>query len=395
MVIFLIARLSSSLRTGSQLGFLRHHGSHISYSFSSVAQLSQSNGPKQDRDGDHSFTAFYLVNSCGMSAKVAGKVSKRIELKDLDQPNSVLNLLRSYGFSDPQISKIVVCCPRLLMANPEHNLLPRLRFMQSIGFSADEIPELFSYNPSLLFYSLEKRIIPHYEALRSVLDDDWKVRKCLRCSTWSICSYDVKNIVPNIKVLRDVGVPQSSVFSLICRRANLVFMNQSMFGEYVKFVKETGIEPFKFAFGEALIIVTQMNKSTWESKLDVFEKLGWSRDVTLSAFRRFPRVMALSEKNIANTIKFFVDEMGLQLEDIARSPSILSFSLKLRIIPRWSVVKILKSMGLVKDNTSPISVIIANEQKFLESFVIKFQESVPQLLKLYRGELGPLPEVHA
>ncbi|KAK4275602.1 hypothetical protein QN277_018652 [Acacia crassicarpa] len=395
MLIFLIARFSSSLRTRAQLGFRHHYASHIYYSYSSVAKLSQSNRLEQTRDENHSFTVSYLMNSCGLSAKVAGEVSKRVELKDSDKLNSMLNLLRSYGFLDPQISKLVTCYPRVLLANPEHNLLPRLRFFQSIGFSASEMSELFSYNPKLLMLGLEKRIIPHYEALKSVLHDDWKVRKCLKCSTWSIGSYDVKNIIPNIKFLRDEGVPESLIFSLLSRRANVAFMNQSKFGEYVKFVKETGIEPFKAAFVEALVVVTQVNKSTWELKLDTFERFGWSREVTLFAFSRAPKIMAMSEKNIADTMKFLIDKMGLRLEDITGNPCILRYSLKNRIVPRWSVVKILKMKGLIKDDISLTTIIVTGENKFLEDFVIKFQESVPQLPKLYKGELGPLPEVQA
>ncbi|KAK4275607.1 hypothetical protein QN277_018657 [Acacia crassicarpa] len=398
MLTFLFARLSSSslpCRRTTQLGFLHQHASLISYSFSSVSKLSQSNQPKKDRDGYFSFTVSYLMNSLGMSTEVATKLSKRFKLKDPDQPDSVLNLLRSYGFSDPQISKIVGCYPQVLLANLEHNLLPRLRFVQSIGFAASEIPELFSFNPSLLILSLEKRIIPHYEVLKSVLDDDGKGRKCLKGSIWRIRSYDVKNVVPNIKVLRDEGVPQSSVYSLLYRRANVAFMNRSSFFEYVKFVKETGIEPSKAAFVEALIVVTQLSKSTWELKLDIFERCGWSRDVTLLAFSKYPNLMGMSEKKITSIMKFLIDEMGLRLEDIAGCPKILSYSMKQRIVPRWSVVKILKRKGLIKESVSLNTVIIISEKKFLDSFVFKFREKVPRLLEIYRGELGYFPEVRA
>ncbi|XP_028751913.1 uncharacterized protein LOC114711661 [Neltuma alba] len=327
-----------------------------------------------------------------MSAEVAGKISKSVELKDPDKHDSVLRLLRSYGFSDTQISRTVKYYPRLLLANPEQNLLPKLRFIHSIGFSASELSDLFSFNPKLLIYSLEKRIIPHYEALKSVLDDDRKVRKCLKYSAWTMCSYDVKNIFPNLKVLRDEGMPQCSVVSLLCRRANVAFMNQSMFVEYVKFVKETGINPSEAAFVEALLAVTQMSKSTWESKLDAFESCGWPRDVTLLAFSKFPQIMGMSAKKITDTMKFFVDEMGLRSEDVAGCPTILSYSLKQRIAPRWSVVKILKMKGLIKENVSLNYVIILSEKKFLENFVVKFEESVPRLLKIYEGDSSFLPK---
>ncbi|KAI9114194.1 hypothetical protein K1719_014844 [Acacia pycnantha] len=398
MLNFLIARLSSSSlpcwRT-TQLGFRHHNASLISYSFSSVAKFAQSNQPEQNRHGNFTFTVSYLMNNLGMSAEVAGKLSKRFELKDLDKPNSVLSLLRSYEFSDAQIFKIVKCFPQVLAANHEQNLLPKLRFIHSVGFSASEIPELFSSNPTLLFLSLEKRIIPHYEALKRVLGDDCKVKRCLKGSRWNVVSYGVMNIVPNINFLRDEGVPQSSVLTLLYRSANVAFINQSKFVDNVKFVKETGIQPFKVAFIDAIIVVSVVGKSTWELKLGIFERLGWSRDVTLSAFSKFPSIMRMSEEKITNTMKFFVDQMGLQLEDIVGCPTIFSYSLKQRIIPRWSVVKMLRMKGLIKGNMSLLSIIIMGEKKFVENFVMKFQESVPQLLELYNGESRAVPEVLA
>ncbi|KAI9114134.1 hypothetical protein K1719_014784 [Acacia pycnantha] len=398
MLNFLIARLSSSSlpcwRT-TQLGFLHHNASLISYSFSSVAKFAQSNQPEQNRHGNFTFTVSYLMNNLGMSAEVAGKLSRRFELKDLDKPHSVLSLLRSYEFSDAQIFKLVKCFPQVLAANPEQNLLPKLRFIHSVGFSASEIPELFSSNPTLLFLSLEKRIIPHYEALKRVLGDDCKVKRCLKGSRWNVVSYDVMNIVPNINVLRDEGVPQSSVLTLLYKSANVAFINQSKFVDNVKFLKETGIQPFKVAFIDAIIVVSVVGKSTWESKLGIFERLGWSRDVTLSAFSKFPNIMRMSEEKITNAVKFFVDQMGLQLEDIAGCPTIFGYSLKQRIIPRWSVVKMLRMKGLIKSNMSLLSIIIMGEKKFVENFVMKFQESVPQLLELYSGESRAVPEVLA
>ncbi|XP_028751911.1 uncharacterized protein LOC114711659 [Neltuma alba] len=236
------------------------------------------------------------MNSFGMPAEIAGKLSKWVELKDPDKHDSVLSLFRNYGFSDTQIYRTVRSFPHVLLLNPEHTLSPKLKYLHSVGFSPSEIPGLVSSNPTLLIFSLEKRIIPHYEALKGVLGDDWKVRKCLKNSRWNACSYGVMNIVPNVKVLRDEGVPQSSVFTLLSRGANIAFMNQSKFVECVNSVKEIGIEPFTRVFVDALVVITMLNKSTWELKLDIFERCGWSRDVTLLAFSKVPRIMFFSEQ---------------------------------------------------------------------------------------------------
>lgn len=70
-------------------------------------------------------------------------------------------------------------------------------------------------------------------------------------------------------------------------------------------------------------------------------------------------------------MKFLVFEMGVPLEHIAKRAASLGYSLKQRNIPRCSIVKILKSKSLI----DIISIISINEKKFLEKFVIRFQES--------------------
>ncbi|XP_028779667.1 uncharacterized protein LOC114736055 [Neltuma alba] len=328
-----------------------------------------------------------------MSAKAAIEVSKRIHLKSPCKPDSVLNLFRGYGFSDSQISKIVKLSPVVLSANPEKTILPKLKYFQSLGFSCSELPGLLMSHSVILDWSLKNRLIPFCEALKSVLNDDEKVRIALRRSRWFLIYWEVNNLAPNMKVLTDLGVPRSSICALLTALPNVAFMNPAKFVECVKFANEAGIDPSKVVFIQAIIVLAQVKKSSWESKLDLFERFGWSRNVTLSAFSKFPHCMLLSEENLTSKMKFLVDEMGCSLEDIAGCPTILSYSLK-RIIPRWSVIKILKINGLAADDKWSLPyIIIVSEKNFREKFVIRFQEIVPQLPKIYKDELRALSQV--
>ncbi|KAK4275642.1 hypothetical protein QN277_018686 [Acacia crassicarpa] len=83
------------------------------------------------------------MSSLGLCRKVATEVSKKVQLKDPNKPNSVLNLFKSYEFSDTQISTVV-------LSKPEKNLLPRLRFLQSIVFSSSELQDPIISNYGLL-----------------------------------------------------------------------------------------------------------------------------------------------------------------------------------------------------------------------------------------------------
>ncbi|KAF7815690.1 transcription termination factor MTERF15, mitochondrial-like [Senna tora] len=394
MLNFLITRLSSSLpfSTRTQLGFLHRNASRTFNPFSSVAKLSESKQETQKQVGNDPFTVSYLMNSLGMSSNVAIEVSKRVQLKGPENPDSVLILLRSYGFSDTQISRIARLFPKVLSANPEKTLLPKLRFIQSIGFSSSELPQLVSSNCIFLSWSLKKRIIPLYEALKSVLDEDQKVNIVLKCPRWTSVYNEVTNVVPNIKILREHGVPQSSVTLLVASYSSIAFMNHSKLVEHVKFAKELGIEPFRATYIDAIHVLSITKKSTWESKLDIYERCGWSRDVTLSVFRKYPLCMVRSEEKIMSTMKFLVDEMHMTPEELAKCPAVLGYSLKQRIIPRCSVVQFLKMKGLLNNDNSLYYFLKKSEKEFVEKFVVRFQESVPQLLSIYKGHVEPVPQ---
>ncbi|PNX99482.1 hypothetical protein L195_g022748 [Trifolium pratense] len=156
--------------------------------------------------------------------------------------------------------------------------------------------------------------------------------------------------VPNIEVLKKLGVPQRSISLLVCNFPYVAFTNQSRFVEAVNFVKEMGFDPLKSYFVLALRVIVMMDKEAWESKLKIFERWGWSKDICVSAFQKYPLYMTISEKKIMKIMNFLVKDMGLTPEDIARNPNILNRNVEKTLIPRCAVVKVLKSRGLVKSD---------------------------------------------
>ncbi|KAI4305970.1 hypothetical protein L6164_029292 [Bauhinia variegata] len=390
-----IARLSPS-STSCWKTTLPHQNTFLSFNFFSSSRLSEPKFPKiqqqrEEQEKNDSFTVSYLRNSCGLSPKLAIEASKRVRLRDTTNPDSVLNLLRNYGFSKTHISKLVGRRPRVLLANPETTLLPKLAFFRSIGLSSIDIPELISDAPKLAECSLKKALIPRYEVLRSVFVDDGEiVLKIIKYSkNFSNASYD-RNLLPNIEVLRQAGVPQSSISFLVTNYSQIAFTKHKKFLECVNSAEEMGLDPSRITFIEMVQYLIRMKKSNYEAKLRVYERCGWSKDVTILAFKRFRTCMSYSEEKITKMFKILVDEMGWSSEDIAISPMILSYSLKKRIIPRCSVVKILRLKGLVKKELSLTSFITIDEKKFLDRYVIRFLEDVPQLMEIYNGQIDPL-----
>ncbi|KAF2296013.1 hypothetical protein GH714_035670 [Hevea brasiliensis] len=416
--------------------------------------LSTSWKPVDHEHKKYSYTVSYLAHSFGFSLESAesiSKMTKKVKFESPDKPDAVVRLLTEFRNC------------------------------------SDGVLEL------LLFELLERRIIPCYNILKSVLVSDVKVVKSLKRSNGIVFLRLPENLSFNLSILREIGVPQS--ISLICWfRPSLACWNPAKFRQLVNKVIEIGFDPLKSTFAHALVFVCRPNvwerkmvvyrscglsedeiwsvirkfpscmsfsiekirntmdflvnnmgwlpadvarvpsvlsyslekrivprnpakfrqlvnkvieigfdplKATfahallfvsrpnvWERKMVVYRSCGLSEDEIWSAIRKFPLCMSFSVKKIRNTIDFLVNKMSWLPGDVARVPIVLCYSLEKRIVPRCSVVEVLLLKGLVKGEINLSNVLAITEKCFLDLFVIKYQEEVPQLLSIFRGEIN-------
>ena len=357
----------------------------LTFRFFSSSSTSRSANPKQC-----SFTVSYLINSCGLSPDSALSASQKLHLVTPERPDSILSLLRNYGITDTQLPKLIRVFPTLLLTDPEKTLLPKLEFLNSKPFSRADLGRILSSCPMILSRSLDNQIIPFYNFFKSILHLDNRVVSAIKRSPRIFLEDVNKNIVPNITALQEIGVPESSIVFLITYYPIVVQLKHDRFGETVKEVMKMGFDPLTVVFIKAIQVFGGMSKSTWEQKMEVYRRWGWSNDEIVLLFRAFPACMSLSEKKIMSTMDFLVNKMGWKLNEITRFPISLGFNLEKRIIPRCWVGKVLMLKGLVKKDLSLGAFLRYTESKFLDRFVIKYQNHIPQLLNLYKGEVGVL-----
>jgi len=386
---FLIRTLRASFTkqksTQIQFGsFLQHEPNafllYFKYFTSSTSFDSESDG---NHHKDDTFTVSYLINSCGVYPKLARELSNRVNLKNPDGPNAVIDLLSKYGFSKSQLAKLVEINPRLLCANAENTLLPKLKFFRSIGVSNADLPKILISGRHMLCRSLEKCLIPRYEILRSILLDDEEVIRSLKNAPYGFLLGDLKKtLVPNIEVLRQCGVPQASISYLMIHAGTLAYREHSKFVEVLNTAMEIGFNPSRRNFIVAIEVLCK-SKAVWESRFEIYERWGWDREMALQVFRKFPGVVKLSEETFTKKMSFLVKEMGCPSEAIAEYPVVVGYNLEKRIIPRFSVIKILKSKGLLENSFHFGSFVCINEKTFLEKFVVNFQKDLPIVRDVY------------
>ncbi|PRQ26297.1 putative transcription regulator mTERF family [Rosa chinensis] len=133
--------------------------------------------------GQDDSTVFYLISSCGLSPEAAIVASHKVKLQSLEEPNSVLALLRRYEFSNTQISTLVRKHPHILVADAKKTLVPKLEFFCSIGISRLDLARTLTYN----------HIVPNYSFVKGVVLSDVQ-STCQPCmhlygkeTTWKRC----------------------------------------------------------------------------------------------------------------------------------------------------------------------------------------------------------------
>jgi mTERF domain-containing protein len=363
----------------SHLGFPQNPLFVVNY-FSSSSFV----GPQDAKK--HNFTVSYLVNSCGLPLERAKHASHRLHFETSERPDLVLNLLKNHGFTNAQISKVVNADPELLLSDPEKTIFPKLEFLGSIGLSHSECAKIISNCPSLLSRSLKNHIMPLYDFLKSVLLMNEKVVKTFKIARWGLSQDVQKNLAPNLTLLREIGVPQSSISLFLSYYPSTAFIKHTKFDELVEEVKNLGFDPIKSVFVHAIHVLASHRKVNWEHKIEVYQRWGWSKDETLFAFKKHPGCMTIAEENITKTMDFLVNRMGWPSEYVSRNPIVLLFSLEKRIIPRCSVFQILLSKALIKKDLALCTILQPKDKYFLENYVTKFQQNIPQLLEVYQGK---------
>ncbi|KAK1293595.1 hypothetical protein QJS10_CPB17g01589 [Acorus calamus] len=359
---------------------------HISLRFSQYPSLKSisttSEGDETSKASD--FKVSYFMNSFGLSSNSALKASELVVLKTTENADSVLLLLKNQGFTNAQIAKLVSISPRLVLLNPDKNLKPKIDFLRGAGFSTPDLTHIISSNPQILNSSLEKRILPAMGFLKGILGSDKDIISTIKNAKWILNSNLNELMRPKIAALQDHGVPAYRVSAMIKRNPSAFLSRSDRFSEALMIVKDMSFDPSSSLFCVALATVVGIDKSIREEKMELYGSFGWSEDDIVSAFKKQPQIMAISKSKIKRMMDFFVKESGCGLSLVSRYPNILLLSLEKRIMPRYSVTRVLISHGLLNRDVNFVTIFMLKEAKFLEKYVIKYQENVPQVMLAYQ-----------
>ncbi|KAL3647976.1 hypothetical protein CASFOL_008944 [Castilleja foliolosa] len=340
---------------------------------------------------EKSFTISYLINSCGLSSNDAVSVSKKVCFKSPENPDAVLKLLREYGFTDAHhIPILVKKWPKVLLSFPNRTLLPKLEFFRSIGVPLPFLAKKLSLYPLLLWRSLKNSIIPSYNDLKALLQSDERVVHAFMRSQRVFVWNWAKVLSSNVSMLRERGVPQSSIVGLVMRQPSFLLVKDEKLAVHVDRAVEMGFDVSSNPFINAINVFVSLSESTLKRKMEIYRKCGWSESDFITAFLSQPICMTLSEEKIMANMNFLVNTLGCKPAAIARDAVLLYLSLEKRIKPRCLVVGLLNEKGLLKKTTTRMTTWLKiSEKNFLNRFIVRYEKDIPELLDIYRGKVSP------
>ncbi|XP_018452290.1 uncharacterized protein LOC108823554 isoform X2 [Raphanus sativus] len=355
--------------------------------------------------GQNFTVSTYLVESLGFTTKLAESISRKVNFKDIKvNPDSVLDLFRTHGFTDSQISSIITGYPHVLIADSETCLAPKLQFLKSRGASTSELTEVLSKVPKILVSKKDKALSIYYEFVKDIVEADksYKFKKLSPSSSLLPQGSKQENKMRNLSVLRELGMPQKLLFSLLKSDFQLV-CGKDKFEESLKKALEMGFDPTTRRFVEALHMLHGLSNKTVKARVKVCKRLGFTVEEVWTIFKKWPIFLGYSDKNIADSVEtfvalgfsrdesvlivkrfpqciglsvemvkkkteFVVKEMNWPLKAVASYPQVFGLSMEKRIVPRCEVIKALMSKGLLGSELPSIgSALLCTNDTFLES----------------------------
>ncbi|KAL1215462.1 Transcription termination factor MTERF5 [Cardamine amara subsp. amara] len=321
-------------------------------------------------------------------------------VKSLERPRSVIQLLKSFNFSDTQIQNSIRVHPQIMFYNTEKNLEPKLRFFEEIGFSGSDLCKFLSQNSSVIGVSLVKKLIPTVEILKSVVapkDEDLTVILS-RCS-WLLKRNPNLYLIPNISYLKACGIVGSQLASLLIRQPRIFNVSEEKLRGYVSRALELGFSLNSGMLAHALHSLSSLSKTTFDRKFKLFVANGFSKEEISKIIRRCPSLIRCADDKLTVRMEFYMKRMGIEREALVKRPCLLVYNLEKRVIPRLKVLQILREKGLLleeeenkkkkKKRKKTFEIVEMTEEAFLEKYVVRFgDENAEELSIAYKGHIS-------
>ncbi|XP_059310337.1 uncharacterized protein LOC132061570 [Lycium ferocissimum] len=186
-------------------------------------------------------------------------------MRTVEKPELVVHFFKSIGFTDAQIQSTVHSVPRILIADVEKTLKPKIQLFQELGITGSDLCKLMSSHANLLTRSVDKAIKPSIEVLNKVLingTDNGGLFRALQRSLVILRSPHLR-LIPNISYLESIGVVGSRLSYLLKNQARLFAVPESELKKRVSKLLDIGFSTNSRIFLHGLCTLGSITHETF------------------------------------------------------------------------------------------------------------------------------------
>uniref|UniRef100_A0A0E0MDM9 Uncharacterized protein n=1 Tax=Oryza punctata TaxID=4537 RepID=A0A0E0MDM9_ORYPU len=325
----------------------------------------------------------YLVAACGLTGGQALKASKKLShLKSPTKPDAVLAVISGVGLSRADLAAVVAADPMLLCARA-HNVAHRLHSLRDrVGLSDADIARFLLAGGANGLRRCD--IAPRLEFWIGFVGSFDKLLSALKGNNGFLMSDLDRVVKPNIALLQECGLSVCEIAKLSRLKWTVLSLSPERVKASVLCVEKLVVPRSSDRFKHVLKSACWISEDMLAMKMEFLRTtLGCSEDKLRAAVCMSPQILYLSNKNLCQKIDFLISEVSLEREFIVERPWVLGYSLEKRMVPRHSVMKILRAMGLMKDAVDFSSSLLYSEKKFVARYIDPYKQAAPMLADSY------------
>uniref|UniRef100_J3M1T7 Uncharacterized protein n=1 Tax=Oryza brachyantha TaxID=4533 RepID=J3M1T7_ORYBR len=316
----------------------------------------------------------YLVSNCGLKPAAAAKAAPLFaNLDSTSRPDAVLAFLRSQGLTRRQVRRIVSRKPELLLRDVDATLEPKFRAIRALGLGRADAARLFALYPPALTFGVQTKLLPRVLFWLDYLGSAKLLIKWL-AKTW-LLQYGVDIFFRNLSTLRSIGIPESRILAT----------SEAKLQKLLDRVEGLRVPPSSGMFMWVLYTLHNVSESAFRAKkAAVMSAAGCTEEEFAAMCRRAPCFMFAPAELLRQKVEFLLGKAECDARYIVNNPVLLTFSLSKRMVPRHRVIETLRSRGVdIGTKANLRGIMRSTEAMFVDRYIVRYQEQVPELHELY------------
>ncbi|RVW65483.1 hypothetical protein CK203_022093 [Vitis vinifera] len=286
------------------------------------------------------------------------------------------------------LEKTVKRVPRVLSANLDKTIKPKIKIFQDLGCTPTDIAYIISQDPWILNRSANNGLMPSIVALQSVMGSNSDVSKVLKiCARF--LKHDLgKTLKPNIEFMKSCGISTSQIKKVVFSFPRFLLHKPESIKDSVRRVDEMGCDRKSKMYLHAIRNLSSMTLENWELKLKLFRSLGFSENEIVTSFRKAPQVFALSERKIIEGTRFLLTVGNSDMSYLVNHAELLIFSIEKRLKPRFRVLEFLQGKNLLPKRPSVTTICKISNKQFIGKYVLPYSNEVGDLYMVKEDGMG-------